>query len=401
MIKQILKISSATFVAAIIAFGLLFGASLFKLMHNISGSDTARALTNTDFVRQDPEVPDTLPNDFYMLLLGVDSSEQRETGEEAQYYNGSFRSDTIIVAHINLDDKKVSMCSLERDIKTILDGYESDGYYKLNAAYALGGVDLMKDEAEQLVGVKIPYYAIIDMDGLTEIIDSFGGIEIDVEDAFFDQQLQDGIEQGGWQTLNGQQAVLYSRSRYAWAEGDFARARHQREVLKSLANKIMSGTDLFQLYDKAGAISERVATNLTLPQIFEIAAKMKGIDAEADIYSLMTPTVGEYVDGVSYQVMDDEKWEEILDMLINFIDPDAPTPEDLAAAEAANGNPRYADVDEDGYYDADADLDGLVSDDEWDEYRFDHPEVDALVMQYQQKVEAQQNENGSSEDDQD
>lgn len=378
--------------AVLVCFGVFVAGSLFSLMHNMTTSDSAQALTNIGFQQKEPEVTDTLPNDFYMLLLGVDSSEQRESGEESQFYNGSFRSDTIIVAHINLDQKKVSMCSLERDIKTIIDGYEDDGYYKLNAAYALGGVDLMKDEAEDLTGVEIPYYAIVDMDGLTEIIDSFGGVEVDVERGFFDQQLQDGIENGGMQVLNGQQAVLYSRSRYAWDEGDFARARHQRDVLKALASKIMSGSDLISLYGTAEAISTRVATNLTLPQIFEIAAKMRGMDANADIYSMMTPTIGEYVDGVSYQVMDDDAWDEMLDMFKNFVDPNAPTPEELAAEAAAAGDPRYADIDGDGFYDADANLDGLVNDIEWDAYAKDHPEAAEQKAQWE-AVRTAENQN--------
>lgn len=379
MKSLILKTIAGTIPAIALCILAFMAGSVLHLMDNMTTSDTARALMQqTDFQSKAPEIPDTLPNDFYMLLLGVDSSEQRENGEEAQFYNGSFRSDTIIVAHVNLDEKKVALCSLERDIKTIIDGFEDDGYYKLNAAYALGGVDLMRLEAEQLTGVQIPYYAIVDMDGLTEIIDSFGGIEVDVERDFWDEQLMDGIQQGGVQVLNGQQAVLYSRSRYAWDEGDFARARHQRDVLKALANKIMSGSDnLFELYGAAETISTRVATNFTFPEIFEIAAKMRGMDTSSNIYSMMTPTIGVYEDGVSYQEMDEAAWTEMLNQFYNLIDPNAPTPEELAAQAAAAGDPRYIDEDNDGFYDADANLDGIVEDSEYEAYLAEHPQQPA------------------------
>lgn len=382
MAKTALKILAGIVPAAMICVLCFIGGSIAHIMANMTTSDTAQALQQVGFEQKQPDIPDSLPSDFYMLLLGVDSSEQRENGEEAQFFNGSFRSDTIIVAHVDLEDKKVALCSLERDIKTIIDGYEDDGYNKLNAAYALGGVDLMREEAEDLVGVPIPYYAIVDMDGLTEMIDAFGGIDIDVEREFWDTQLNDGIAQGGMQHLNGQQAVLYSRSRYAWEEGDFARARHQRDVLKSLASKILaSGDDLLSLYGAAETISTRIATNFTFPDLFEIAAKMRGMDASKDIYSMMTPTVGEYTNGVSYQILDEEKWDAMLEDFKNMVDPNAPTPEELARQEAQAaaeaGDPRYVNADGDEFFDADADLDGIVSDEEWASYLAEHPEAAA------------------------
>lgn len=380
MAKTALKVLAGIVPAAMICVLCFIGGSIAHIMANMTTSDTAQALQQVGFEQKQPDIPDSLPSDFYMLLLGVDSSEQRENGEEAQFFNGSFRSDTIIVAHVDLEDKKVALCSLERDIKTIIDGYEDDGYNKLNAAYALGGVDLMREEAEDLVGVPIPYYAIVDMDGLTEMIDAFGGIDIDVEREFWDTQLNDGIAQGGMQHLNGQQAVLYSRSRYVWDEGDFARARHQRDVLKSLASKILaSGDDLLSLYSAAETISTRIATNFTFPDLFEIAAKMRGMDASKDIYSMMTPTVGEYTNGVSYQILDEEKWDTMLEDFKNMVDPNAPTPEELARQEAQAaaeaGDPRYANADGDEFFDADADLDGIVSDEEWASYLAEHPEA--------------------------
>lgn len=383
MAKTILKVIAGIIPAIIVCVLCFIGGSISHLMTNMTISESAQALqqiADTETEPKQPDVPDSLPSDFYMLLLGVDSSEQRENGEEAQFFNGSFRSDTIIVAHVDLEDKKVALCSLERDIKTVIDGYEDDGYNKLNAAYALGGVDLMKSEAEDLIGEPIPYYAIVDMDGLTEMIDAFGGVDVDVEREFWDTQLEDGIAQGGMQTLNGQQAVLYSRSRYAWDEGDFARARHQRDVLKALASKILaSGDDLFSLYGAAETISTRIATNFTFPDLFEIAAKMRGMNAQTDIYSMMTPTIGEYVDGISYQILDEEQWDEMLYDFKNMIDPNAPSPEELARQEAQAaaeaGDPRYVNADGDEFYDADTDLNGIVSDEEWEAYQADHPDA--------------------------
>lgn len=341
--RLFVKILVSTVLAALIGIGGFTAATLFQINHNMTTSDTAQALFQTVAAdREQPKEPErveTLPSDFYMLLLGVDSDENRETGDEAILYDGTFRSDSIILAHVNTTSKDVSLCSFERDIETIIDGYEENGYYKLNAAYALGGVDLMKTEVKELAGVDIPFHAVVDMDGLVEIIDSIGGIDVDVEDAFYDYQLQDGIDQGGLQHLDGHQAIVYCRSRYAWDDGDFARARHQREVLQAMAHKLMQDADLLTLYNAANTISQHVATNMDLGQIYELAEKMKGFDAENHMYSMMTPTISSYDGDQYYEELDEISWQAILKV---FIDNDGGELEEKLAgnvnAEPTNGN---------------------------------------------------------------
>lgn len=262
------------------------------------------------------EVPDTLPDDFYILLLGVDSNTARTTGVETEEYGGVFRSDTIILAHINLTEQKISLCSFARDIMTEIDGY--DGIYKLNAAYALGGVEQMRIEIEALADVEIPYYAIIDMDGFVRIIDELGGLEVDVEYAFYDPVLEAGIDTAGVQTLDGQAALLYARARYAWEAmglypGDDYRQKHQRQVIAAFADKF-SDANLLTIFNAATIISEHISTNLTITQMLEIASKLNGITSES-IYSMSTPTESYYSDdGVWYEILLEDEWEEVLQL---------------------------------------------------------------------------------------
>lgn len=330
-LKIFLQVFSSVIISGVLAAGAVVGLSIYKLQANMSTSSNAYELMQVDS-DSELEVPDTLPTDFYILLLGVDSNESRENGEESKIYAGSFRSDSIIVAHVNTDTQSISLLSLERDIKTDIDGYSGD--YKLNAAYALGGVDLMMTEAEELVGVDISYYAIVDMDGLSDIIDSVGGVEVDVEAAFYDTKLEAGIDTAGVQTLDGESALVYCRSRYAWTDGDFARARHQRQVLQAIANKVMTGADVMSLYSAAETLSQNVATNLQIAQLYELAVKMMGIDTTNNIYSSMTPTVSASEDGVSYQEIDKTQWSTVLS---DFIANDGGASR-IAAEEAANAN---------------------------------------------------------------
>ena len=339
MLKTVLKMMFSTLIAFALCGVAFIAGSLFQINQNMSIPVNAQALWGLADKGEDtqvvPEVPDELPNDFYVLLLGVDSDENRENGDEAQYFNGAFRTDTIIVAHVTISTKKVTLCSLERDIKISIDGEP----YKLNAAYLIGGVPMMKEYAEDIMGVKIQYCAAVDMGGLTSIIDSVGGVDVDVEDAFWDEQLQDGLEQGGMQHLDGAQAVMYCRSRYAWLEGDFARGRHQRQVLQALASKVMQ-KDLVGLFQFANDLTNPehplVVTDLPAAQLFELAAKMQGMNPTTDMYSMMTPTITqEGEDGTSYQVLNENAWEVMRKQFIYNTDP-AEAAETLTALGAGN-----------------------------------------------------------------
>ena len=329
---MIKKMIVSILMAIVLCFGAYIAGTLFLISQNMTTSHNALALLQTSDVDappiKEPEIPNTLPDDFYVMLLGVDSDENRINGDEAGEFEGAFRSDTIIVAHINLLTKKISLLSLERDIKTEIYGYGYDTTYKLNAAYLLGGEPLMREQAEELLNpnwsstvIEIPYYAVVDMDGMMEIIDSVGGIDVDVEDAFWDPQLQEGLDQGGWQHLDGHDAVMYCRSRYAWDDGDFARGRHQRQVLQALANKLMSNSDPFALLGAAETISNHVASNMPMEQIFEVASKLRGIDTAQDIYSMMTPTNSIDIDGQSFQELSEAAWKIVLEQFIMNEDP--------------------------------------------------------------------------------
>lgn len=371
------KAGVALVMSALLAGGLYIMLTVMSISNNMLHSENAQRLVQASdvmgqgsVVPDESVIPDTLPDDFYVLLLGVDSDENRSVGDDAWMFENVFRSDSIILAHVNTTKQKVSLCSFHRDLITKIDG--SSGYDKLNSAYALGGEPLMKQKVKQLTGVdSIPYYAIVDMDGLRAIIDSVGGIEVDVEDSFYDTEIEQGLDEAGLQTLDGEKALIYARSRHAWDEkgqiGDTARARHQREVLQALAEKF-SAQDMIGLLKSAETVSHYVSTNLDLKQMFEIAGKMKGFDASENIYSYMTPTGGLYLDDTWFEVLQEKKWGKILaDFLANDgvkyskgiedVQEAVPTAEQFIANYGMNGydysaSPDgYVDEDEDGYDD--------------------------------------------------
>lgn len=172
-----------------------------------------------------------------IALFGIDNRNENERG----------RSDTMIILSLDFQLQKIKLISLMRDLWVPID---SHGYAKLNAAYAYGGPKLAIKTINQVFGIDIRDYITVDFFVLAKVIDSMGGIQIDVkpeevsimnqyisEIASIEKKEPEHLTNGGAQTLNGIQAVAYSRVRYV-GNGDFERTERQRRVLKAIEEKI-------------------------------------------------------------------------------------------------------------------------------------------------------------------
>lgn len=220
-----------------------------------------------------------------IALFGVDSRE----GE----LDKNTRTDTIKVVSINLDTKEVKMISLYRDTYVNL---STDTYNKANAAYAKGGPKQAISMLNMNMDLNITDFVTIGFDGLIDVIDAVGGVEIDVQQNEIEHlnnyQIsmagkQDGtvnakgepnyvatpgvdytpVTSAGLQTLNGLQATAYCRIRYVG--NDFARAERQNVVLKQVAKKAMT-LNPATLNKIAEAVFPKVATSLELNEIIEL-----------------------------------------------------------------------------------------------------------------------------------
>ena len=169
-----------------------------------------------------------------VLLVGTDARDLKE----------SARADSIIIATLDNNNKEIRLTSLFRDTLVNIDGY---GPYKLNAAMAFGGVNLLKDTIEETYNINIDKYIIINFWGFEAIIDQMGGLEIDVKDYQLDElnkyigESTGGndcpVTESGLQLLNGKQALSYARIRKGVGD-EFERTERQREVLFKIAEKL-------------------------------------------------------------------------------------------------------------------------------------------------------------------
>lgn len=170
-------------------------------------------------------------------------------------HQGENLTDTIMVVSVDPYNKKAAMLSIPRDLYVEIPDY---GYSKINAAFSIGedskenninGPELAKATISEILDLPIHYYITINFDGFKQLIDSVGGVDIYVDQSFTDNQYPDfnyGYQtlnfNEGWEHMNGERALKYSRSRYGdnGEGGDFARAKRQQKILTALKAKVLS-----------------------------------------------------------------------------------------------------------------------------------------------------------------
>lgn len=205
-----------------------------------------------------------------IALFGVDA-------RDGELGKGT-RSDTIIIASINMDTQEIKLVSVYRDTYLNLG---NDSYNKCNGAYARGGPEQAITMLNVNMDLDITDYVTIGFNGLIEAIDALGGIEIEVTEAEINHlnnyQLCMAEEMGvdyipvtktGKQTLNGMQATAYCRIRYTKGD-DFKRAERQRDVLGAMMLKAKDAP-LTTLNEVVNAVLPSVNTSLNINEIISV-----------------------------------------------------------------------------------------------------------------------------------
>jgi len=216
-------------------------------------------------------------------------------------HDGGNLTDTIIIASIDYENKVVPMLSIPRDFYVISDQFENQ---RINSVYYEGksrmgstkeGIYLLQDTISEITGIPIHYYARVDFNGFVEVVDSLGGVEIDVEDSIYDPYYPKGetiyfetfsIDEG-YQTLDGDTALKYARSRKTTS--DFDRAKRQQKLLYAIKEKALSMnilTDAGKIKDLYDSIGESIDTNLSLAEIIELAKLAQEFQKD-DIFPLV------------------------------------------------------------------------------------------------------------------
>ena len=252
---------------------------------------------------------------FTILLMGIDSTD--EVLEKNAIANG----DTLILITFNPKTLNATMFSIPRDSYVPIACWSGRPENKITHAAGYG-TDCMINTIQNYFDVTIDYYAKINFKGLVKLVDAVGGVEVDVPQELCTDDSDRWKEvciSAGRQVLNGEQALVYARNRKAFVDGDFARARHQQEIIKALANKMKEIKDVKTFMSILDTISNSMDTNLTTKQILsfynvgkDIIKKSLSSD-EADLVNIQQL----YLQGTGQMIYDERARMVLWDYIPN------------------------------------------------------------------------------------
>lgn len=249
---------------------------------------------------------------FYLLLLGVDKDEGRV--EDTEHYGDdehAYRSDSIMLCRIDPKNVQVTMVSIHRDTAINMDEH---GLQKINASYAFGGAAYATEVVSKFADVPISHYAEVDLDRFISIVDQVGGVTVDLPVPVYDPEYTGLDLPEGVQTLDGTDAALLCRCRHGYdkyGDGDRYRAANQRMVFSEIIKKVLA-SDPATMAATVATLAESVTTDLSIPDILDLASQMRTLNVETDIYTGMEPTDGVLADGAWYEACLVDQWRKMM-----------------------------------------------------------------------------------------
>lgn len=291
--RRALKIISMIFFILLIGGGVYASMvyhSLKNAVHQMQGTahKSEKRIQSITFQKQDP---------FSVLLLGVDERK-----------NDIGRSDTMIVVTVNPTKQSIKMLSLPRDTRTEIIGHGTTD--KMNHAYAFGGIPMTLNTIEGFLDIPIDYYVKMNMEGFQEIVDAVGGVTVN-NDMYL--SYKGFTYPKGTLTLNGKEALIYSRIRKEDPRGDFGRQMRQRQVIQAVMKKGASLSSLTNYQSILNALGKNVETNLSFDEMMSIQRHYKS--ALNSVEQMTLKGQGQTINGVWYLVVSEEERTKVQNLL--------------------------------------------------------------------------------------
>ncbi|TMB96176.1 MAG: LytR family transcriptional regulator, partial [Chloroflexi bacterium] len=242
----------------------------------------------TPVVSGEAPVPSWSGNDrLNVLLLGIDTRENDTTTRN---------TDTILVVSLDPVNKTAAMLSIPRDVYI-----DRPGTYqgKINGAFSFGGPDLVRKLVDDLLGIRIHSYALVNFEGFLRVVDGVGGVVVDAKRPIRDESYPTpdyGVERidilTGPQLMRGDLALEYARSRHD--TNDYSRARRQQEVVGALRTRIGQAQVLRTLPSLIDTIGSTIETDFDPASVLPLARTGTGIDSSDIKSDVLYPCGGDY-----------------------------------------------------------------------------------------------------------
>ena len=237
-----------------------------------------------------------------IMIIGSDvrSGANAEYGGEIE----GERPDTLLIAHISPNHDGAILVNLPRDSIVEMPACEPNGDRPgmeahrgmLNSAMNYGGIQCQWKVVEQLTGIHIDHFVSVDFTGFKEMVDAIGGVEMCIPHPIDDPKAHLKLD-AGRQTLNGEQALGYMRSRYGQGDGsDLSRIDRQQVFLGAMLRKVMSGEIMSSpssIYAFLSSVTDSITVDdqFTVDKMTDIAIQMRADDEEKDEEKEDVPTV--------------------------------------------------------------------------------------------------------------
>ena len=264
--------------------GELYNKSIDGILISTTYSLTYRVYENYENIKDDTKIIYTykekmknkdislssnksLTEPFTLLILGVDSE------KDGLKMNQVFNGDTMMTITFNPNTLNTTIFSIPRDtyVPIACNGNKSN---KINSS-AIGGTSCVIKTIKNLTNIDIDYYVKINFKGVVDLVNTLGGIDVDVPVDFCEQdsnreEYTPICLTKGLKTLNGEEALALSRHRHSLPLGDFQRVQHQQLVVEAISKKVKSVRNINKLYDILNAISKNIETNVKTDEMLNL-----------------------------------------------------------------------------------------------------------------------------------
>lgn len=339
------KVVVKVILSSLLGLALLTGVGVVWVYNNLNGNiDHKEIAAQLGDDRPEKEAVAGPREPLNVLVMGSDTRSGEGNGIDGE--SGGGLSDTTILFHLSADRSFAYGISIPRDSAVIRpecyreDGSEiagSGGYVKWNEAYAAGGPACTWRQLEQLSGVRIDNYVVVDFNQFKDMVNALDGVEVcipeDIDDPAHDVHLEAGTRE-----IKGKEALTYVRARYRIGDGtDPNRTRRQQAFIGSMINKALTAGIIARpdrLIRFMNAATSSLQTDFDgIAEMADIALTAKGIGAD-NIKFVTTPWV--YSDKVSAGI----EWTPEVDKLWRLVRKDKPlTSEFLKDALSAGDKP--------------------------------------------------------------
>jgi len=281
-------------VAALLLVAFWFGLRFYHVYQSIQ-KITNQAVPHSTFepIATPPAFDSNKRINF--LILGSDNDRKKEAA----------KPDTQSMIVVTLDPKhhRVDILSIPRDFYVPIRGHGKDKImlaFKYGAAHGgrINGVQLALETVESAFQIRIDHYVWIGLDGFISVINTFGGVTLDIKHPVLDDFYPDDLSSvnpyvyrrifipAGWQHMAGDRALQYVRSRHGDLIGDLSREGRQQQVLLELHQRINALDVLLNIESLVSELQGKVMTDLTLPQIYDLSQMARHIGPQ-DIHQVV------------------------------------------------------------------------------------------------------------------